>query len=38
MEFNEKTILFAMRTLVGYDRVGQHFNARNLRLAKAKGM
>ena len=38
MEFNEKTILFAMRSLVGYDRVGQHFNARNLRLAKAKGM
>ena len=38
MEFNEKTILFAMRTLVGYERVGQHFNARNLRLAKAKGM
>lgn len=38
MEFNEKTILFAMRTLVGYERVGQHFNARNLRLAKAKGL
>lgn len=38
MEFNEKTILFAIRSLVGYDRVGQHFNARNLRLAKAKGM
>ena len=38
MEFNDKTILFAMRSLVGYERVGQHFNARNVRLAKAKGM